>query len=268
MHPIVDESGAVRFLHPTGIDITDRVEAEKALRALEAEERQIAIGLQRALLPARLAERPGYRSGGVVRGRQRHARGRRRLVRRLRAARRADRADGRGRRRPRARCGRGDGAGANGARCPRGPRGRPGRAARAPGRLPRPQQDDGLRDRLLRRSSTRPPAPWSTHPPVIRPCSSSLPAGDTIWLDRAQSGPLCGGEPRDRPQEATVLEPGSLLVLYSDGLVERRKERFEDSLERLAAAGRDGRRASPSRRCAARSWPSSGSTPRATTTSR
>ena len=56
MHPIVDESGAVRFLHPTGIDITDRVAAEKALRALEAEEREIAIGLQRALLPARLAD--------------------------------------------------------------------------------------------------------------------------------------------------------------------------------------------------------------------
>ena len=58
MHPIVDESGVVRFLHPTGIDVTDRVAAEKALRALEAEEREIAIGLQRALLPARLADRP------------------------------------------------------------------------------------------------------------------------------------------------------------------------------------------------------------------
>ena len=150
MHPIVDESGVVRFLHPTGIDVTDRVEAEKALRALEAEEREIAIGLQRALLPARLAERSGYRSGGVVRGRQRRARGRRRLVRRLRAARRADRADGRRRRRPRARCRRGDGAGADGARRPRRPRGRPGRAARAPGRLPRPQQDDRLRDGVLR----------------------------------------------------------------------------------------------------------------------
>ena len=57
MHPIVDESGVVRFLHPTGIDITERVAAEKALRALEAEEREIAIGLQRALLPTRLAER-------------------------------------------------------------------------------------------------------------------------------------------------------------------------------------------------------------------
>ena len=60
----------------------------------------------------------------------------------------------------------------------------------------------------------------------------------TVWLDQAQSGPLGGGEPRARPQESIVLEPGSLLILYSDGLVERRKERFEDGLERLAAAGR------------------------------
>ena len=72
------------------------------------------------------------------------------------------------------------------------------------------------------------------HPPMLVVSA----AGDTIWLDQAQSGPLCGGEPRDRPQASTVLEPGSLLVLYSDGLVERRKERFEDGLERLAAAGR------------------------------
>ena len=72
------------------------------------------------------------------------------------------------------------------------------------------------------------------HPPML----VVSPAGETTWLDRAQSGPLTGGEPRVRPQESTVLEPGSLLVLYSDGLVERRKERFEYSLERLAAAGR------------------------------
>ena len=46
-------------MHPTGIDITDRVAAEAALRALEAEERQIALGLQRALLPLRLVvDRP------------------------------------------------------------------------------------------------------------------------------------------------------------------------------------------------------------------
>ena len=59
MHPIVDEAGVIRFLHPTGIDITDRVAAEAALLALEAEEREIALGLQRALLPTRVVDRPG-----------------------------------------------------------------------------------------------------------------------------------------------------------------------------------------------------------------
>ena len=44
----------MRFLYPTGIDITDRARAEEALRAREAEEREIAIGLQRALLPGTL----------------------------------------------------------------------------------------------------------------------------------------------------------------------------------------------------------------------
>jgi PAS domain S-box-containing protein len=54
MHPIRDELGRVRFLHPTGVDITEQTRAEEALRAREAEEREIAVGLQRALLPDRL----------------------------------------------------------------------------------------------------------------------------------------------------------------------------------------------------------------------
>ena len=54
MHPIRDEVGRVRFLYPTGIDITDRTRVEEALREKEAEEREIAIGLQRALLPGTL----------------------------------------------------------------------------------------------------------------------------------------------------------------------------------------------------------------------
>jgi PAS domain S-box-containing protein len=37
MHPIRDEAGVVRFLHPTGIDITERIQAEEKLR--ESEER-------------------------------------------------------------------------------------------------------------------------------------------------------------------------------------------------------------------------------------
>jgi anti-sigma regulatory factor (Ser/Thr protein kinase) len=37
-----------------------------------------------------------------------------------------------------------------------------------------------------------------------------------------------------------VLDPGSVLVLYTDGLVERRGEPLEDSLGRLIATVRDG----------------------------
>jgi anti-sigma regulatory factor (Ser/Thr protein kinase) len=73
------------------------------------------------------------------------------------------------------------------------------------------------------------------HPPML----VVSPAGETIWLDRAQSAPLWGDASRARPQESLTLERGSLLVLYSDGLVERRHELFDDSLRRLAAAGRD-----------------------------
>ena len=67
MHPIRDEMGVVRFLYPTGIDITDRTRAEEALRAREAEEREIAIGLQRALLPGRWSSLPACRSRPVMR---------------------------------------------------------------------------------------------------------------------------------------------------------------------------------------------------------
>ena len=37
MHPIRDRSGSVRFLHPTGIDITERKRAEEQTRVLMAE---------------------------------------------------------------------------------------------------------------------------------------------------------------------------------------------------------------------------------------
>ena len=65
------------------------------------------------------------------------------------------------------------------------------------------------------------------------------PSGETTWLDRAQSAPLWGDVAVRRPEESLRLERGSLLVLYSDGLVERRGEVLDDGLRRLAAAGRD-----------------------------
>ena len=63
------------------------------------------------------------------------------------------------------------------------------------------------------------------------------PTGETRLLDDAQSPPLDGGDGQDRRQASVVLEPGSLLVLYSDGLVERRGEPLRAGLERLREAG-------------------------------
>ena len=71
------------------------------------------------------------------------------------------------------------------------------------------------------------------HPPMLLVTAS----GETHLLDGAQSAPLTGLDEHARPQASVVLEPGSLLVLYSDGLVERRGERFSRGLRRLQQAG-------------------------------
>jgi anti-sigma regulatory factor (Ser/Thr protein kinase) len=71
------------------------------------------------------------------------------------------------------------------------------------------------------------------HPPILL----VSPHGETSWLDAAQSPPLCGDDERQRPEATVTLEPGSLLVLYSDGLIERRGELLSDRLDRLKAAG-------------------------------
>jgi hypothetical protein len=75
MHPIRDELGEVRFIYSVGLDVTQRTRAEEALRVREAEEREIALGLQRALLPRDLVAPAGvsvaarYEAASTVRGR-------------------------------------------------------------------------------------------------------------------------------------------------------------------------------------------------------
>jgi PAS domain S-box-containing protein len=237
MHPIVDGAGVIRFLHPTGIDVTDRVRAEEALRKLEAEEREIAIGLQRALLPTGLVDLPGvalaalYEAGsdvlevggdwydafelpdgrialtvGDVVGHGLPAAAAMGKVRTALSA-LAEHAAG------------------------------PGELLeRLDGFLAR----SGATDFATVCYAVIDPVTCvmeyasAGHPPML----VVSPESATTWLDGAQSPPLSGLGTR-RPQKSAILEPGSLLVLYSDGLIERRNERLDDGLRRLAAATQD-----------------------------
>ena len=55
-------------------------------------------------------------------------------------------------------------------------------------------------------------------------------------LDDAQSVPLAIPTDRERPETTITLPPGSYLLLYTDGLVERRHEIIDSGIERAEAA--------------------------------
>ena len=61
------------------------------------------------------------------------------------------------------------------------------------------------------------------------------PDGTVIMLDEAR-GPVLGFGAGDRPERMITFDPGSLLVLFTDGLVERRGEVIDTGLARVAAA--------------------------------
>jgi PAS domain S-box-containing protein len=62
-------------------------------------------------------------------------------------------------------------------------------------------------------------------------------SGALSWLPGARSSPLGTLEPGVAvPQARTVLEPGETVLLYTDGLVERRDEGIASRLERLRQA--------------------------------
>ncbi|WP_029251804.1 SpoIIE family protein phosphatase [Paraoerskovia marina] len=68
------------------------------------------------------------------------------------------------------------------------------------------------------------------HPPALL----VRPDGTFRWLDEARGMPLTlGGE---RAEAQIGLGPGDTVILYTDGLVERRDESLVAGLERLAAA--------------------------------
>ena len=59
--------------------------------------------------------------------------------------------------------------------------------------------------------------------------------GTTAMLTDAASVPLAVRRPEPRPQTSRVLPPDSTLMLFTDGLVERKHESIDDGIDRAAA---------------------------------
>ena len=70
------------------------------------------------------------------------------------------------------------------------------------------------------------------HPPPL----VLLPNGTEMWLDKASSSLL--GRGGTRPNASVFVDPGATIVLYTDGLVERRGESLDAGLARLVQAAR------------------------------
>ncbi|KRF37427.1 GAF domain-containing SpoIIE family protein phosphatase [Nocardioides sp. Soil805] len=86
---------------------------------------------------------------------------------------------------------------------------------------------------------------WSNagHPPPLH----IDPAGEVRWLE-TEISPLVGLAPDlPRHEGEADLEPGSTLLFYTDGLVERRGEDIDDGLDRLARSA-SARRHFPAKR--------------------
>lgn len=67
------------------------------------------------------------------------------------------------------------------------------------------------------------------HPPPL----VIAPDGTTTLLEGGRSTPLCALGPRPRPLAEATLEVGSMIILYTDGLVERRGTSLGARLEQL-----------------------------------
>ena len=74
------------------------------------------------------------------------------------------------------------------------------------------------------------------HPPALM----VAPGGDVSWLDDAAGVPLGIMDDAEYAEGECSLEPGSVLVLYTDGLIELRGESLDRGFERLEAAARTG----------------------------
>ena len=73
-------------------------------------------------------------------------------------------------------------------------------------------------------------------PPLVR-----LPDGDTVWLDDARTFPIGVRQEAACPSVTVAMEPDTVLLLYTDGLVERRAYSLEEGftlLERVVGESR------------------------------
>jgi len=70
------------------------------------------------------------------------------------------------------------------------------------------------------------------HPPMLVVTAD----GQSRLLMAGRSAPITGKPAGVRPDATEILEPGSVLLLYSDGLIERRREVITAGLERLEHA--------------------------------
>ncbi|MGV9598235.1 SpoIIE family protein phosphatase [Streptosporangium sandarakinum] len=75
------------------------------------------------------------------------------------------------------------------------------------------------------------------HPPGIL----AYPDGTTRLLDGGRSIPLAARPGRTRPESETVIPARATLMLYTDGLVERRRHPLDAGIDRASRAVQDGR---------------------------
>ncbi len=92
---------------------------------------------------------------------------------------------------------------------------------------------------------------WATHTITYSSAGHPPPAllhhdGTVTFLDQATDPPL-GARPEHvpRPEASTAFTEGATLVMYTDGLIERRHEDIDVGLTRLADALVRHRKAAP-----------------------
>ncbi|MGW3770286.1 SpoIIE family protein phosphatase [Actinomadura verrucosospora] len=74
------------------------------------------------------------------------------------------------------------------------------------------------------------------HPPAIL----ARPDGTTQLLEGGRSVPIAVGSPRPRPDAATTIPARATVLLYTDGLVERRRRSLNEGIERVGHAVQEG----------------------------